>query len=345
MNTFRNTASKFMLQLYRWTALFVLYGVLFGIVSYVGVMVFYLCSTSWVAPVLISPSNTQILALTETLVTSQQAIDSFTIDRDKQLVTITEMSQQKTALDRLDQELDRAIIDARNGDRISGKTLDALSVQKQSDLAKTEPLVTDANRIEAEIDADLKAGLISKSDAAVQRATLNQFSNTLTDDKVAAVLLNDTVRAKTNTDIPTANALAQRAELRAQIATFAVQITTGQEAAKADNVEIARLQAAMKVAEATPYYRASISPNTLAFAFVPYDNEGSVSVGQPLYDCYVGLVGCYQVGTVERIFPDEEKQQNPIFRTDMRGYLVQITLKKRNAAKSKVLFTHKPFGI
>src|ERR1039458_2825007 len=108
MSYFRVLISKIMLQLYRWTALLVLYGILLAIVSYVGVIVFYLCSDSWVAPVLISPSNTQILALTETLVTSQQTIDSFTIDGAKQITTTQEMVQQKSALEKLDGDLNQA---------------------------------------------------------------------------------------------------------------------------------------------------------------------------------------------------------------------------------------------
>ena len=338
-------ARKTFLTLYRWSALVLLYGILIAIIAYVSTMLFYLCSTAWVAPVLISPSNTQILTLTETLVSSNGAIDAFVLDRDRQQVTVNELAQQKNALERLDHELGLAISQARSSDFVSGTALNNLGQEKQHDIAVTEPLTREAAKVGLEIEADLRAGLISKADAQVQRATLNQFTNTLTDDKIAAVLLHDTTRQKLQTDLATVDAIAQRAQIDAQIASFAVQIVTGREQMKSDDAQITRLRAAMTIAEATPYYRASVSPNMLAFAFTPYANEQSVAVGTPLYDCYVGLIGCYRVGTVERVFSDEEHQQNPLLHNDVRGFLVQLSLYHSKAAKSTVLFTRKPFGI
>ena len=339
-------ARKGFLTLYRVFALVLLYGILVAILAYVGTMVYFLTSTSFICPVLISPSNTQILSLTETIVSSKGAIDSFVMDRDRQQATVNELSQQKLALEKLDHELEQAISEARSSDLVSGEALTSLGQQKNQDIAKTEPLVQDAGRVEREINADLQAGLISKSDAAVQRATLNQFSNDLTDNKINAVLIQDTTRQKLQTDLTTVDALAQRAQIDAQIATFAVQITTGLEEIRSDSAQIDRLNAAIKVAQGTAYFRASASPNQLAFAFVPFSNEKNVTVGTPIYDCYVGILACYRVGYVERIFPDEERQTNPILHSDMRGYLVQLSLTRSKAAKSMVLYVgHKPLGL
>lgn len=339
-------ARKGFLTLYRLAALVLLYGILIAIVAYVGTMIYFVTATNFICPVLISPSNTQILSLTETLVSSKGAIDSFIMDRDRQRVTVNELSQQKIALERLDRELGLAISQARSSDLVSGTALDTLGQEKARDISHTEPLVRDAARVGLEIEADLRAGLISKADAQVQRATLNQFTNTLTDDKIAAVLLHDTTRQKLQTDLATVDAIAQRAQIDAQIAAFAVQIVTGEEEIKSDNAQIERLNAAIKTAQGTAYFRASVSPNQLAFAFVPFSNEKNVAVGTPVYDCYVGILACYSVGSIERIFPDEERQTNPVLHSDMRGYLVQLSLNRSKAAKSMILFVgHKPLGL
>ena len=44
-------------------------------------------------------------------------------------------------------------------------------------------------------------------------------------------------------------------------------------------------KSAIKTAKQTPYYLSTSGGNKVYFAFVPYDNQGSVSLGSPVYDC------------------------------------------------------------
>jgi hypothetical protein len=56
------------------------------------------------------------------------------------------------------------------------------------------------------------------------------------------------------------------------------------------------------------------------------------------------MVACRKVGTVKQIFPGEEHAIHPIFRTDVRGFMVQMELDRPNSAKSKTVFLNrKPF--
>jgi hypothetical protein len=77
---------------------------------------------------------------------------------------------------------------------------------------------------------------------------------------------------------------------------------------------------------------------TLYFAFVPYDDQASAVAGRPIYDCYLNMIACRKVGTVNQIFAGEETAIHPIFKTNMRGFLMQMNLDHPDSAKSKTLF-------
>jgi hypothetical protein len=50
---------------------------------------------------------------------------------------------------------------------------------------------------------------------------------------------------------------------------------------------------------------------------------------------------CRNVGTIKHVFTSEEHGSHPIFRTDLRGFLVQLDLDNQEAAKSKTLFVNR----
>ena len=77
------------------------------------------------------------------------------------------------------------------------------------------------------------------------------------------------------------------------------------------------------------------------FAFVPYDNQSNVSIGTAVYDCFLNMVVCRKVGAVKQIFAGEEHATHPIFRTDIRGFLIQMQLDHSESAKSKTVFLNR----
>src|SRR5208337_3709896 len=95
---------------------------------------------------------------------------------------------------------------------------------------------------------------------------------------------------------------------------------------------------AVEVVKRSPYYIATQTTDHVGFAFVPYDNEGGVTVGVPVFDCYLSFVACRQVGVVKQIFSDEQHAVNPFSKNDIRGFLIQLELTRQQSAKSKTLF-------
>ncbi len=60
-------------------------------------------------------------------------------------------------------------------------------------------MLAQLKEVEANINKDLAAGLITQGDAATQLAALNQAQGAYTDSKIAEVLLTDSVLDKTTT--------------------------------------------------------------------------------------------------------------------------------------------------
>jgi len=334
----QSLAHRSVLTLYRIVAILILYAVLFGILAYAFVMGFYAVNTSWAAPVILSAADEKSLSFLEKLVTSKQTFEDLRVDVVRQQTTLSEMTSHRGALIALDPELQNAILRERTHDRLTGPQLQSLDTQKQADNAKTQQILAQLQQVAANINKDLAAGLITKGDAATQLAAINQAQDAYTDSKIAQVLLTDNVLDKTTTGTKNLDVLEKQAELRSEIAQIDVAIAIAQKQLTEDNRQLDRLRDAITTAKQSPYYLNASGTNRLYFAFVPYDNQRSATVGAPIYDCYLNMVLCRKVGVVKQIFLGEEQITHPIFKTQIRGFTIQMDLSHPNSAKSQTVF-------
>jgi hypothetical protein len=332
---------KSVVTVYRIFAIATLYLVLLGVLAYAFVMGFYALNTSWAAPVILSPVDDKSLDFTEKLVTSRQTLEGLNVDKKRLEEGVAEMYKHKTALLALEPELQAAIIREKKHNQATGPQLLELDKQKQSDIQKTQSVIAQVKEVEATIDKDLAAGLITKGDAATQRAALNQAQSSYTDSKIGEVLLTDSILEKTTTDTKSLDVLDKQAELISEIAQLDIAIGVAQKQLHEEDQQIDRLRQALATAKQTPYYLTASGDNTVYFAFVPYDNRNNVSTGTSVYDCYLNMIACKKVGTVRQIFGGEEHAIHPIFRTDMRGFLIQLQLDHPESAKSKTVFLNR----
>jgi hypothetical protein len=332
---------KSVVTLYRIVGILTLYLVLAGVIAYAFVMGFYAVSTSWAAPVILSPSDDKSLDFTQKIVTSRQTLQDLKVDQGRLQSSITEMELHRSALLKLEPQLHAAIAREQGQNRSSGPQLSQLDQQKQVDNLKTQDVIAQVKLVEASIDKDLAAGLITKGDAATQRAALNQAQTSFTDSKISEVLLKDSVLAKNTTGTSSLDVLDKLAELRSEIAQLDIAIGAAQGQTREESKQIDMLRKAITTAKQTPYFLSTDSGSTVYFAFVPYDNQKSVAVGAPVYDCYLNMVACRKVGMVKQIFSGEEHAIHPIFRTDIRGFMVQMELDRPESAKSKTVFLNR----
>ncbi len=329
---------RFILATYRIFAIATLYAVLLGVIAYAFVMGFYAVDTSWAAPVILSATDEKSLDFREKLITSQQSIEDLRVDAAKMEEGLKEMRAHRGALLALEPQIQRAIDAERIQDRVDGPQLSALDQRKVADNAHTQQLLGQLKEMQANVEKDLAAGLITKADAASQLAALNQTATSYTDSRVAEVMLTDTVLDKTTIGSTALDALEKQAELRSEAAQLDVSIQVAEKELTEDNRQIARLHDAIVTAKLSPYYLNATGHDLLYFAFVPYDNRASAIQGSPIYDCYLNMILCRRVGTVGQLFGGEEQATHPIFKTQIRGFLIQMDLQHAGAAKSKVVF-------
>jgi hypothetical protein len=332
---------KSVIALYRIFAILTLYAVLTGVLAYGFVMGFYALNTSWAAPVILSPADDKSLDFTQKLVTSKQTLEDVSLDKKRLEGGISEMTLHRASLLALEPVLQSAIAREKTHARATGPQLSQLDQQKQADNAKTEGIMTQVKEVEAGIDKDLAAGLITKGDAATQRVALNQAHGSFTDSRINEVLLTDNVLEKTTTGTKSLDILDKQAELRSEIAQLDIAISLAEKQIHEESQQIDRLKKALSTAKETPYYLSVSGGNKIYFAFVPYDNQGGVSVGAPVYDCYLNMVACRKVGLVKQVFTGEEHAIHPIFRSDMRGFMIQMELDHPESAKSKTVFLNR----
>jgi hypothetical protein len=333
---------KSVVTIYRIFAIVTLYIVLGGVLAYAFVMGFYALNTSWAAPVILSPVDDKSLDFTEKLVTSRQTLEELNVDKKRLEEGVAEMDKHKSALLALQPELQAAIVRERKHNQATGPQLLELDRQKQSDIQKTQSVIAQVKEVEATIDKDLAAGLITKGDAATQRAALNQAQSSYTDSRIGEVLLTDSILEKTTTDTKSLDTLDKQAELASEIAQLDIAMGVAQKQLHEESQQIDRLRQAIATAKQAPYFLTTSKENTTVnFAFVPYDNRNSVSAGTAVYDCYLNMIACKKVGTVKQVFAGEEHAIHPIFRTDMRGFLIQLQLDHPESAKSKTVFLNR----
>lgn len=329
--------NRMVLTFYRVFAIAVLYAVLLGIIVYAFVMGFYAVNSSWAAPVILSAADEKSLDFREKLVTSQQTIEDVKVDKNKMNSGLAEMTKHRAALLALEGPLQQAITREQTHNKTTGPELATLDQQKQSDNVKTQEVLRQLKDMEANVNKDLAAG-ITKADAATQLSALNQAEGNYTDSKIAEVLLTDSVMNKTTTGTDSINVLVKQAELRSEVAQLDVAINVAEKQAEEDERQIERLREAITTAKQSPYYLNASGGQTLYFAFVPYTNQASATAGSAIYDCYLNMFACRKVGTVKEVFPGEEDATHPIFKTALRGFLIQMDLSHTDSAKSQTVF-------
>ena len=334
----RSFIHKIVLTLYRIFAVVTLYCVLLGILTYAFIMGFYAINNTWAAPVIISASDEKSLDYLAQLVTSRQTIEDLKVDVVHQQTTLDEMTKHRSSLEALVPEIETAVARERSHDQLTGPQLAALNDQKQADNAKTQAVLAQLQQLETSINKDLAAGIITKGDATTQLAAINQSRDAYTDSRIAEVLLTDSILDKTTAGTKSLEVLEKEAELRSEIAQLDVTLAVAQMQLQEDNRQIDRLRAAIATAKQSPYYLNAAGNSRLYFAFVPYDDQASAMVGASVYDCYLNMVVCRKVGTVKQIFPGEQDIVHPIFKTQVRGFMIQLDLVRPASAQSKTVF-------
>lgn len=333
------------LSVYRIISFLFLSSIIVGVITYVFLLVFYTSSSSWAGPINLSPAQDRVLAFQPQVATLEAAIDKQRVELETALSTKRIADEQMLQVAKLIEKVDAAMIsETAQLQRISGAA-SSLARSKRADAGRQAATVVEARKLLKQVDQELAAKLITSDQAAQRRIALSAAIGAATDGNISALQLeNQALQAANGSEtfgggsssVSAISAVKQSIELKAMLAQLQIQAVTAASSATALTKSIAGAERVLAVAKQSPYYRALREEVTVAF--VPYANLEDVSVGDKVYDCYLQVFACYNVGQVKTIYDAEEHAKHPLFKTDLRGKLVEIKFTDPDSSKSQVIF-------
>jgi hypothetical protein len=309
---------------------------------------FYMGSSSWGAPVILSKSSARVMDASASVLRAQQTEDALVLSLRGNAQEQQSLVKRIAWLKESGGRFDTAISSQTQVKRDNAQTLTALAKKKQEAVARMGALQAANQRSLASIERDLRAGVITREAAARSRAQLAAGDDSVASGQLAIAALDAQIESlKSGVDTIEGGAHSVEAlEVLGRVQRLRYEQDEAEERlrylkaeATTKEAELANVRDLQGHLMQSPLALAATSKGAShAFAFVPYENEASAKDGVAVYACHLGLVWCSKVGTVHVIAHEEEKVRHPIFPSDVRGYLVDLRLDKDWAAKEKVVF-------
>lgn len=337
--------NKILSTAYRWIAVSFLI-IIFVIAScYAFLVGFYVISDSWAAPVSLSPSQERVLAFQPQIATMQASLNKQRIDLTTAQATVGALTEQVVQLNGLSMRINEAITAEAASLNAIGVAIDRALALKRADIKQSEAVTGSAYKLLGQVNSELAAKLITSDQAAQRRISLQGALNAVTDSRTQAIQLEEQGRqlrsgsatlSGGSTSLTAIVSVKQLADVKALQAQLNIQLATATATIDALKSSIAENERVLTVAQSSPYYRALREP--ISVAFMPYTNLDNAKVSEKVYDCYLQVIACHEVGVVKTLYDAEEYARHPLFKTDMRGKLVEIKFTNPDNGKSQVVF-------
>lgn len=313
-------------------------------VGYVGQQGYLAATDSFVAPIILSPDNDQVLATK--LHGSQLAVDRARTAAEVEAVDETLAAGQK-AIERL-KALQRTPASSLawtsdiNASQVAAGVTDGRMLVAQhavlADMADKQEILVREGR------ANLDAGLISKVEYTKELQTQNELR--------LAILENERTRLQTKVQMHQANLTRRSLSGNApptpevmmreeQMVRVELEIMRLESERRSKLVErrvlsekLATLDEIEAQLKARPIFRAV--DRSMDVAFVPYTQLAGVRPGARVYDCVWGAFHCRAVGAVTELVPGEVVLPDP-WGNQARGQYVVLDLNEHDSAKAKTL--------
>ncbi len=330
---------------YKLLGFFVLLACAASVLIYAKLFVFYAISDSWAAPVRLSPSHERVLsvqpqvAAIEANLLSQRNALMKAID-ERSILQQTKANDTDTA-----NQLASAInTDAAVMSMTSAALAEAIK-EKEAAVREADKAVAAARELLQTVDRELAAGLITVDVASARRLAAQGAITAAADSKASLAQLkyqqSQLARAATSSkgsgkSVQGVQLVQQQKQLDTSLAAATSQGALLEETIAALRSTIAEQERLLEVAKKSPFFRAR--SEVVNVAFVPYSNLKGVKVGDKVYDCLLQVVLCSEVGKVARIYDAEDYARHPLFKTDLKGQLVELDLSDKTASFSQVIF-------
>lgn len=336
---------QFYLLVYKILGFLVLSSMIIGILIYGFSLLFFTFSSSWAAPMVLSPSQERVLSYQPQIANLMSNLEKQRVDLMTAEKTASMYSERVVELRSLIARIERASKNEASSQSVSSKELAKLVVDKQKDIAQTDEVIKNAQALLSQIDSELKSKLITSDQAATRRIALQAAINSATDSKTQALQLKQQIQqlsAAASTlnggasSMIAISQVKQLEEIKALLVQMEIQATTAAASVSSLRRTASESEHVLESAKLSPYYAALKS--SVPVAFVPYDNLDGVSSGDEVFDCTLSFFWCKKVGTVSIVYDAEEYARHPLFKTDLKGKFVGINFSEPESASSRVLF-------
>jgi len=311
---------KLYLTAYRAVGFGVLAAGLATMVSWGILMLFFMFSTSWVAPTVLSPTSDKMLQFNTGYQSAVQNLETL-----------------KVTMRQAERDLEYARANART---LHGAKKDLVTSidgvakvneNKVTDLHATSILIQKLQEIEKQNLESRQRGLITNEEAIQAAAQVQSLVNANTDNAISFFSNHGLV-------------LTQAIQLAQQIAQADNDVKTKEDTLQAAQLTERMAENVVSTLEATAYAHAQRGGANLAF--LPYDNIKIAKIGAPVYDCYLMIIACHRVGTIKHIYHDEQLVDFPLFNVRLsrtvRGIFVDMDMTHPEYMGSTVMFIGKP---
>lgn len=330
---------------YRRLAFFTLAAFFTGVVCYISLIVFYTLSSSWAAPITLSPTQEKVLTYQPQIATLEVSVNKQRVDLQTAIATEGAIVEQLAQAEKLAVRIDDAYKQEMELLSKTSQSMTRVLREKQSSIAQGNATLRSVKDLLRQTDQELAAKLITADQAAQRKIVLQSAVGSLVTERADAIQLGYQTEvmsgsARTlggeSSSIAAISSIKQALDVRAMISQLKIQLETTKQSIVMLKQDITNNERVLNVAKLSPYYKALREEVTVAF--VPYDNLESMEVGDKVYDCYLQVLVCRKVGKVVTLYDAEEHAKHPLFKTDMRGRLVEIKFTDPDSSKSQVVF-------
>lgn len=348
---------KLIVSAYKGIGFVVLTAILLGLASYIGVNLFYMVNSSWLAPTVVSPTDERVLqlnaqlaqqtSLREKLAADRADLNARLLDADRtiamqegfqrnfELAVEADLNARRAELLRL-QRLSMEYINAkqeiqRSNDAYAGMSREQLAELKGAHLVEDEHLV----------NVNFQLSQITHSNLSLEEKQVALDTKTAQLQHEIGALhaaKSQTQRSAGSGEQPSYDALRIQQEYTKSFLEVQKAKDTSvalKQSIAAIDAALARYDRMLKTIQDSPYIKAT--EHHLTVAFVPYENLKNVPADAPVYGCRLNMLFCHQVGRVTAVLEGEVSIKHPLHNQAERGQMVQIEVEDASA-RERVLF-------
>ena len=360
MPSFVGRLNKLFVALYKALGLAALALIFLGLASYLGTQAFFLVSSRWVSPTIVSPLDEHVLKANTEIAEKEAARDRLAVER-AQLWAQRQDAVRIAEEARTFRQLFAQAVTAERADR----------AHALAQLAALRPGIEVARRELVESGRAFSGMARTRTDAMQQARLIDREAFLTTNHQLAEQAITELAVAQREMEMRQRVKEVER-ELRALDAaatpdwrggggpfTTRVLLEARQpvrarlEEQRADDLRQAIDDAVHRIDASIERYDRLLatlrgSPwlaavdGTISIGFAPYDNLKHVRPGAPLYACSVGLFLCHRVGKVGAMFQGEVSEKHPVRQTLLRGAVVQLELTDPRFGRESVLHVGRP---